>query len=34
MDSKVVTSIKSQDASLQALRNPSKATNSFRDFNI
>ena len=32
MDSKVVTSIKSQDANLQALRNPVKATNSFRDF--
>jgi hypothetical protein len=34
MDSKVITTIKNQDANLQALRNPSRATNSVRDFNL
>jgi hypothetical protein len=34
MDSKVINTIKTQDANLQALRNPSRATNSVRDFNL
>jgi len=34
MDSKVISTVKHQDANLQALRNPIRATNSLRDFNL